>query len=106
MTIEATGRHRGLGDRRYSAPSTRSRSAAAATPAASCAPWRDRRPSAELLPNHGSSLRDQVDKITAEQHRHGAVLADHTQVLSDVQRTVARIAVVLAEHHATDPTDA
>lgn len=59
--------------------------------------------SAELLPNHGSSLRDQVDRIAVEQNRHTAVLANHTEVLSDVQRTVARVAVVLAEHHTTPP---
>jgi TPP-dependent trihydroxycyclohexane-1,2-dione (THcHDO) dehydratase len=63
--------------------------------------------SAELLPNHGSSLRDQVDKIAAEQNRHSAVLADHTEVLGDVQRTLARVAVVLAERGTlparTDP---
>ena len=59
--------------------------------------------SAELLPNHGSSLRDQVDRIAAEQHRHTSVLADHTQVLGEVQRTVARVAVVLAEHTTRRP---
>lgn len=54
------------------------------------------RHSIELVPNHGSSLRDQVDKIAAEQNRHSEVLDDHTTVLSEVQRTVAQVAVVVA----------
>lgn len=53
--------------------------------------------SAELLPNHGSSLRDQVDRIAAEQNRHTTVLADHSEVLAEVQRTVAHVAVLVAE---------
>ncbi|MBS2531576.1 hypothetical protein KGQ20_02195 [Catenulispora sp. NF23] len=58
--------------------------------------------SAELLPNHGSSLRDQVDRIRDEQQRHTTALADHTETLAEVQRAVARVALVLAEHN-TDP---
>lgn len=62
--------------------------------------------SAELLPNHGSSLRDQVDRIRAEQQRHTAALTDHSQTLAEVQRTVARVAVVLAEHGTDHPAEA
>jgi hypothetical protein len=61
--------------------------------------------SAELLPNHGSSLRDQVDRIAVEQNRQRTVLADHTAVLSDVQRTVAHVAVVVAESAARAKAD-
>jgi hypothetical protein len=64
------------------------------------------RHSIELVPNHGSSLRDQVDRIAAEQNRHSEVLDDHTAVLGEVQRTVAQVAVVVAEHAArSDPQD-
>jgi len=55
------------------------------------------RHSIELVPNHGSSLRDQVDRIAAEQNRHSTVLADHSAILADVQRTVAHVAVAVAE---------
>ena len=62
------------------------------------------RHSIELVPNHGSSLRDQVDRIAAEQNRHSEVLDEHTTVLSKVQRTVAQVAVLVAEHAAhSDP---
>jgi len=56
--------------------------------------------SIQLVPNHGSSLRDQVDRIAAEQNRHSEVLDDHTAVLGEVQRTVAHVAVVVAEQAA------
>ncbi|GAA2018850.1 hypothetical protein GCM10009839_13870 [Catenulispora yoronensis] len=62
------------------------------------------RHSIELVPNHGSSLRDQVDRIATEQNRHSQVLDDHTAVLGEVQRTVAQVAAVVAEHAARSST--
>lgn len=61
------------------------------------------RHSIELVPNHGSSLRDQVDRIAVEQNRHTTVLADHSEVLAQVQRTVAHVAVLVAETAAHTP---
>ncbi|MBS2548374.1 hypothetical protein KGQ19_16025 [Catenulispora sp. NL8] len=64
------------------------------------------RHSIELVPNHGSSLRDQVDRIAVEQNRHTAVLADHSAVLAEVQRTVAHVAVLVADTAARGTTPA